>query len=99
MITLELEIEVEERDSFAQATAWLAPFPPDPIAKDCAESVSPPVGTRWTVETRSIFREPIIVITGREDMLMVEIYELQRDEVSVGSNMEKDIEALTFINN
>jgi hypothetical protein len=57
------------------------------------------VGTRWTVETKSIFREPIIVITGREHMLRVEIYELKRDEVSVGSNSEKDIGTLTFIKN
>lgn len=57
------------------------------------------MGTRWTVETKSIFREPIIVITGREHMLRVEIYELKRDEVSVGSNSEKDIGTLTFINN
>lgn len=39
------------------------------------------------------------MITGREHMLRVEIYELKRDEVSVGSNSEKDIGTLTFINN
>ena len=51
-----------ERESRTQATAWLAPLPPEPVENEEAVRVSPPVGTRGVVVTRSVFREPIIAI-------------------------------------
>ena len=46
----------------ALATAWLAPLPPEPVEKEVAVKVSPPEGTRGVRVTRSVFREPMIVI-------------------------------------
>lgn len=50
------------RHSRAQATAWLAPLPPGPVWNDVPVKVSPPEGTRGVTVTRSVFREPIMVI-------------------------------------
>lgn len=51
-----------DRESRTHATAWLAPFPPGPVEKDVPVNVSPPAGTRGVMETRSVLREPIMVI-------------------------------------
>jgi hypothetical protein len=56
------EVEDFGRERRAQATAWLAPFPPDPVEKDEAVKVSPPDGTRGVTVTRSVLREPIMVM-------------------------------------
>jgi hypothetical protein len=37
-------------------------LPPEPVENDVAVKVSPPVGTRGVVVTRSVLREPIMVI-------------------------------------
>ena len=42
-----------DREERAQATAWLAPFPPGPVVKDVAVSVSPARGMRGVRVTRS----------------------------------------------
>lgn len=60
------EAEAEEadlglgRERRAQATAWLAPLPPEPVEKEEAVKVSPPAGTRGVSVTRSVFREPMM---------------------------------------
>lgn len=57
--------ELEEgfgRERRAQATAWLAPFPPGPVENEVAVRVSPPDGTRGVMVTRSVFREPMTEI-------------------------------------
>lgn len=55
-----------DRDNLAQATAWFAPFPPELVEKELAESVSPPLGTREVKVVRSTFKEPIMVMMGGE---------------------------------
>lgn len=52
------------RESLAQATAWLAPLPPQPVAYDEVMRVSPAVGMRDVRVIRSVLREPITVIFG-----------------------------------
>ncbi len=52
------------RDRRAHATAWLAPLPPEPVAKDSERRVSPGLGRRDVRVMRSVFREPIMVIWG-----------------------------------
>lgn len=54
------------RDSFAQATAWLPPLPPEPILNEFACRVSPPSGIRDVYVVRSALREPMMAIVGRE---------------------------------
>lgn len=51
------------RERREQATAWLAPFPPGPVWKECAVRVSPGDGMRGVVVTRSMFKEPITEMT------------------------------------
>ena len=48
----------------AHATAWLAPLPPDPVAKDSDFKVSPASGTRDVRVIRSLLIEPTTVIRG-----------------------------------
>ena len=48
----------------AHATAWLAPLPPDPVAKDSDVKVSPAPGTRDVRVIRSLLSEPTTVIRG-----------------------------------
>jgi hypothetical protein len=50
------------RESRTQATAWFAPFPPEPVENEVAVRVSPPDGRRGVTVTRSVLREPIIVM-------------------------------------
>ena len=50
------------RERRAHATAWLAPFPPGPVVNEEPVRVSPPDGTRGVIVTRSMLREPIIVM-------------------------------------
>jgi len=52
------------RDRRAHATAWLAPLPPEPVAKEWGRRVSPGLGRRDVRVMRSVFREPIMVIWG-----------------------------------
>lgn len=40
----------------------MAPFPPEPVEKEFAVSVSPAAGIREVLVTRSLFREPMTVI-------------------------------------
>lgn len=40
------------RDRRAHATAWLAPFPPEPDENEDAVNVSPPEGTRGVTITK-----------------------------------------------
>jgi len=54
--------EEEGRDNRAQATAWFAPFPPNPVSKDVTRRVSPAEGTRGVRVMKSMFREPITAI-------------------------------------
>lgn len=56
------------RDARAQATAWLAPFPPQPVLKDVAVRVSPARGRRGVRVMRSVFREPTIKMLGGDIM-------------------------------
>mmetsp|Transcript_32940 Transcript_32940/g.72787 ORF Transcript_32940/g.72787 Transcript_32940/m.72787 type:complete len:344 (+) Transcript_32940:753-1784(+) len=44
--------------SFAAAAAWLAPFPPGMVSRDDAANVSPGLGRRSMVNTKSAFAEP-----------------------------------------
>ena len=61
------------RESLAQATAWLAPLPPQPVSYDEEMRVSPAAGMRDVRVIRSVFREPITVIFGTV-MLTLEGY-------------------------
>ena len=54
------------REALAQATAWLAPFPPQPVLKDVAVRVSPARGRRGVRVVRSVFREPMMRMLGEE---------------------------------
>ena len=52
------------RESLAQATAWLAPLPPQPVSYEEEMRVSPAAGTRDVRVIRSVLREPIMVMFG-----------------------------------
>lgn len=41
---------------------WFAPFPPEPVEKEDAVRVSPPEGTRGVTVTRSVLRDPMMVM-------------------------------------
>jgi hypothetical protein len=43
-------------------THWFAPLPPEPVENEEAVKVSPPDGTRGVTVTRSVLREPIMVM-------------------------------------
>lgn len=43
-------------------THWFAPFPPEPVENEEAVKVSPPEGTRGVTVTRSVLREPMMVM-------------------------------------
>ena len=58
------------REERAQATAWLAPFPPGPVEKEVAVRVSPACGMRGVMVTRSVFREPRIRMWGLEENMV-----------------------------
>jgi hypothetical protein len=45
-----------------EGTHWFAPFPPGPVEKEVAVRVSPPDGTRGVTVTRSMLREPMMVM-------------------------------------
>jgi hypothetical protein len=47
-----------------QATAWFPPFPPAETVREVAVRVSPGPGQRGVAVTKSMFREPIMVIWG-----------------------------------
>lgn len=61
------------RESRALATAWFAPLPPEPVEKEVAVKVSPPEGTRGVRVTRSVLREPIIVIVLDAILIVVRV--------------------------
>lgn len=52
------------RESREQATAWLAPLPPQPVSYDEEMRVSPAAGMRDVRVIRSVLREPMIVMFG-----------------------------------
>jgi len=52
------------KDERPQATAWFPPLPPAETDRDVAVRVSPAVGQRGVVVTKSMFREPIMLIWG-----------------------------------
>ena len=52
------------RESLAQATAWLAPLPPQPVSYDEEMRVSPAAGMRDVRVIRSVLSEPITVMFG-----------------------------------
>lgn len=56
-----------DRESFAQATAWFAPFPPELTWNEFADKVSPALGTREVKVVRSTLREPTMVMIGSGD--------------------------------
>lgn len=60
-----------ERESFAHATAWLAPLPPLLIWNEFADSVSPAFGTRVVKVVRSTFNDPMMVIMGGVVVLFI----------------------------
>ena len=43
-------------------THWFAPLPPEPVENEEAVKVSPPDGTRGVTVTRSVLREPMMVM-------------------------------------
>lgn len=47
-----------------QATAWFPPLPPAETVREVAVRVSPGPGQRGVAVTKSMFREPIMVIWG-----------------------------------
>lgn len=52
------------KDERPQATAWFPPLPPAETVREVAVRVSPGPGQRGVAVTKSMFREPIMVIWG-----------------------------------
>jgi hypothetical protein len=80
-----LDVEVGfGRERRAQATAWLAPLPPEPVEKEDAVRVSPPDGTRGVTVTRSVLREPMMVmVLGAISAGEVMEFKIEKDPSSI----------------
>ena len=57
----------------AAATAWLAPFPPNPRAKLVPKTVSPGRGRRAARNVRSVFAEPTTQLREQREQLAAEL--------------------------